>query len=299
MIIKTFVIGKHGFLGSHFFSEYVRQDATIFGTQHVSRHEPFFLDIESATPFNPGNYPIKGHGYTHALIAAASGHVVECERDFQRTYCGNVKGTLSIAKELAHLGITPIVFSTTQVFDGVAGGYDEMSPTSPINAYGSQKADVEQQIDEVCQGNFIVLRLNKVFTLEPGDGTLLDEIATNLLNDKVIYAARDQIFSPIEIEEVIRMTTSLQRMRLKGLFNLSGIEAISRLDLTLDMARVLSKDPRLVKEISLDDLPDKIRRPKRSNLCCEKLFSTGIMPPKPLSYFINKKKDGICRSSAV
>ncbi|PIS02123.1 MAG: hypothetical protein COT85_07015 [Chlamydiae bacterium CG10_big_fil_rev_8_21_14_0_10_42_34] len=276
---KTFVIGSAGFLGKHFLESYRNDEPKTIGTQHFSSDKPFYFNLEKpdirALPLN--------EGYTHALIAASTGLFVECEKQYEKTAVGNVYGTLQLAKSLAEVNITPILFSSSYVFDGNDGQYSEESLINPINGYGLQKAEVEKKIDHVCKGNYLLLRLSKVFTLAKGDGTLLDEIVQKLVSQKTIFAAHDQIFTPILIDDVIRITQHLQALRATGLYHICGTENWSRYDLTKTISSLLSSPPTIIQSISLDDLPDKIKRPKKTNMLCQKALNTGISPPKTVT----------------
>ena len=76
-----------------------------------------------------------------------------------------------------------------RVLKTLAEAYPDDAPddamTTPLNEYGRQKAEVERLLPEVCQGNCLILRLGKVYGTTPGDGSLLDEMATLLLAREV------------------------------------------------------------------------------------------------------------------
>ncbi len=277
--VKTLVIGGRGFLGRNFLEAYKKADPTIKSTQHVCSSEPFYLNLEKP---DISQIPLD-LDYTHALIAASTGLFIDCERFQDRTYIGNVSGTLSLAKQLSKLNITPILFSSSYVFDGSTGGYLENSPLNPINHYGCQKAELERTLPTVCGENYLLLRLSKVFTLNRKDGTLLDEIVSKLVSGDPIQAAFDQVFTPILLDDLIRITFHLQSHQLTGLYNICGVEAWSRYNLAIALADSLSKSCDQIKAISLDDLPDKIKRPKKNDMICQKVLETGVAPPKTIT----------------
>ena len=156
----------------------------------------------------------------------------------------NVDGTLELARQLAGEGVVPVFFSTDLVFDGQDGRYIDDAPTRPLNEYGAQKAEVEQRLPEVCGGRCLVIRLGKVFGLARGDGTLLDEMAGRLTKGQEVAAARDQVFSPVLVGDVVRAVLSLQAVGVTGVVNLQRPEVWSRFDLGRAVARRSAPPPR-------------------------------------------------------
>lgn len=270
--VKACIIGKLGMLGKAFYEEEKKRNPSIFGTQHKDEREPFYLNLKHVD-LSP--LPIAKAGYTHAIIAAANGVLSKCERQPEETFASNVEGVLKLASLFVKEGITPVVFSSSYVFDGREGNYREDSPLSPLNEYGRQNAVLEQRMQEVCGGNCLILRLNKVFSLDKRNVSFFDEIAERLTQNQTVLAASDQFLSPISAPDVVKAVLHLQRRGEKGLFNLSGRETKSRFSLAKEVAAMLGKPLSLIQEISIDDLGDGIARPKQTSLCLEKFFSTG------------------------
>jgi dTDP-4-dehydrorhamnose reductase len=223
-------------------------------------------------------------GYRYTIIAAAITGLARCEQDKELTRARNVAGALELARQLAEEGVTPVFFSTDNVFDGREGGYDDDSPTNPLNEYGAQKAEVERRMPEVTRGRYLILRLGKVFGLVRGDRTLLDEMADRLTQGQEVAAARDQIFSPIWVGDVVRALLALQKAGARGLFNVCG-ERWSRLDLARAVARALGRGLGLglVRDISLDDLKEPYGRPRRADMHCRRLRATVDLELQPMA----------------
>src|SRR5262249_54891367 len=149
-------------------------------------------------------------GHHYAVITAAVTGLARCEQDREYTRARNVTGTLDLARQLAEEGVTPVFFSTDNVFDGRGGPYPDEAPTSPPNEYGAQKAEVERRLPEVCRGRCLILRLGKVFGLVRGDRTLLDEMADRLTKGQEVAAARDMVFCPVLVGDVVRAVLALE-----------------------------------------------------------------------------------------
>ena len=209
-------------------------------------------------------------GYQDAIISAGIAKIGVCEN--KRKYARKVKdGTISLIQKLADEGIKPIYISSDYVFDGRMGHYDDDAPTHPLNEYGKQKAEIEMRIKEICKGNYLIARLSKAFTLEQGDGTLFDEMASVLTSGGTIRAASDQVFSPTLLSDTVQAVKALQAKGATGTFNICSPEVWSRYDLALKMADCLGINSNQVERICLDDLNEPFKRPKDTTMATEKL----------------------------
>jgi dTDP-4-dehydrorhamnose reductase len=222
------------------------------------------------------------------MIAAAVCRMSLCEQDKESTFQCNVERALYLAQYFAQRGITPILFSTDYVYDGIAGDYTEASRPNPLNEYGRQKVVLEELLPSVCGDNYLLIRPGKVFGLEKGDKTLFDEMASHLTQHIPIRAAYDQIFSPIAIQDLIQAVFSLQRLRLKGVFNICGQEKWSRYDLGLKIAEKLLVPLHLVEPISLDDLKETFKRPKCTTMRLDKLLQNIEIEMTSMEEYIEK-----------
>jgi dTDP-4-dehydrorhamnose reductase len=276
---RTAVIGAGGYLGRHFLAAHRAVNPDALGVD-LANPSPHGVDL-AAPDIGPLN--LRQAGYEYAVVAAAVTGLARCESDKAYTRTRNVTGTLELARQLAAEGVTPVFFSSDNVFDGQTGRYDDEAPTNPINEYGAQKAEVERRLPEVCAGRCLILRLGKVFGLSRGDRTLLDEMADRLMRGQQVPAARDMIFSPILLGDLLRAVLALQTKQATGLFNLCGPEAWSRFDIAQAVARTFGSPRSLVKAISLDDLKEPFRRPKRADMGCRRLQATVDVPFQPLS----------------
>lgn len=276
---KTVVIGAGGYLGRHLLAAHQSANPATLGVDVVGPWE-YHLDL-AAPDIRP--LKLKESGYEQAILAAAVTGLARCEREMAYTRARNVTGALELAQQLAEQGVLPIFFSSDNVFDGEDGGYDDGAPPHPLNEYGAQKAEVERRLPEVCGGRCLILRLGKVFGLARGDRTLLDEMADRLTRGEAVAAARDMIFSPVLVNDVVRGVLALQTVSATGLFNFCGPEVWSRFDLARALAEALGVDRSLVQGISLDDLKEPFRRPKRADLVCRRLRATVAVEFQPMA----------------
>jgi dTDP-4-dehydrorhamnose reductase len=253
------VIGARGLVGKAFFEHLKGHDPNTVGTHYKKEGPLKKVDLK-----NPDLKEIlQERRCSTAIIAAAIPNILRCEQEPAMTYECNVQGTLQITEQLKKEGILPVLFSTDYVFDGKQGGYDEDSTPNPLNEYGRQKAELEHHLSkEEC----LIVRLSKVFGLERGDKTLIDEMISAILAGKKVRAAYDQIFCPIASQDVVRVVMELVRRGARGLYHVCGNETVSRLDLAREVCQKLGASLNLVEPISLKDLSEPFLRPCRTNM---------------------------------
>jgi dTDP-4-dehydrorhamnose reductase len=266
---KTAIIGASGFLGSTFLSVYRHIHHDCIGTLRKAQKNDFFT-LDLLAP-NITSLRLARTKHKEALIFAAISKIDRCETEKKLTRRVNVEGTLELIRQLNSEGIKSIFVSSDSVFDGRTGNYLDDSPLNPITEYGAQKAEVEARIDEICKGNYLIIRLSKIFSINKGDGTILDEMAGILKSGGTIRAAYDQIFCPTWISDLINVVLRIQEMNLKGTFNVCSPENWSRYDLAIKLTNAMGKNVDKVKRISLDDLGETFKRPKNTTLSVKNL----------------------------
>ena len=287
MVPKTAVIGATGFIGKRFFTAYRRIYPDCIGTcRDINQEDMLFFDL-----FFPSIGPLKlsETGHQEALIVAGITNIAQCEKEKELSRKINVDGTLDFIQQFVREGIKPIFFSSDTVFDGVAGLYDEDSLPQPLNEYGRQKVEIESGIKEICaDGNYLIVRISKIFSLERGNGTLFDEMATTLKSGKVVRAAYDQIFSPLFIFDLLEIITILQTKGVTGVININPLEIWSRYDLALTLAKCMGVNPNRIEKISLDDLGETFKRPKNTTMKTDKIIQKTGYKFMPMIQYIEQ-----------
>ncbi|MDJ0652102.1 MAG: sugar nucleotide-binding protein [Simkaniaceae bacterium] len=255
------VIGSNGFIGKHLCK-------AIKPKYYAARKDaPYHIDLKS-----PSLDAIPTQSLRYAIIAAACANIAYCEKHPDETHQINVEGTLKLTALLLDKGIFPILFSTDYVFSGKKGDYLENSLLGPTTVYGSQKGELESRIANVSGGNHLILRLSKIYSLERGDGTLIDEMAKNLTEGFSLKVATDQIFCPLVIDDLVVVILKLIENNYKGLLNLGGKDKVSRLQLAEKLATALAVSKGNIHPIQLNDLNPLISRPTNTSLISEKVF---------------------------
>ncbi len=264
---KTAIIGASGFLGKAFLTNYRKIYPDCIGTVRSFKKyrgpNDLYFDL-----LKPNIRPLKLYEreHRHALIFASISKLIECERRKIHSRKINVEGTIELIRQLHREGIRPIFTSSDMVFNGCKGNYLDGEETSPINEYGRQKAEVEMRIREICADDFLIIRLSKTFSLDKGDGTLLDEMAGKLADGQSIREAFDLIFCPILISDILKTVSILQSKNITGVINVCGSEAWSRYDIAAALAKAMSIPTDKVSKVRIEDIDLGCRRPKNISM---------------------------------
>ena len=278
-MLKTFVVGASGLIGHAYWLTCRQRFPDCIGTQHA-RVLPDLVRFDLLQP-DLASLALRESAHEGALIAAACTRVAACDQEPEKSRRINVDGTACLVRQLDQYNLPVLFLSSDYVFSGVTGGYDESAHVGPTTEYGRQKVELEQQIGELHRQGLVV-RLSKVYGLQHGDGTLLDEMAKELVAGRPMTAADDQIFCPTFVDDVVRVLGQLQEQAVRGVIHVCHPEPCSRYELALALAEALDVDPRLVRRVSLHTLPGMQNRPLNTSMSIKRLEQ--ISAPEFLSW---------------
>lgn len=238
---------------------------------------------------------------SHAIILLGDTDPETCAKDVQYSRALNVVSIKKILDQLGNWKIKPIFTSSEFVFDGKKGKYHEADQATPILLYGQQKLEIEQYIQKYFE-QYVILRLAKVYGDQLGDGTLFTGWLESIEPGKVVKCASDQTFSPIFVNDVIRVLVRFTSIYNDGLFHLSGPRAFTRIAL-LEMLLVemekygISKVP--VEGCSIHDFNLRETRPEDVSMIPTKLIeTTGVELTSPETICRNIVSDW-CSSNKI
>jgi dTDP-4-dehydrorhamnose reductase len=267
-VIKTAVIGASGYVGRHLLRAYRLRFPDCVGTTY-SAETPGLKRFDIREP-NLTMLRLEDAGHQAVLIASAKPNIAYCEQNKEAAYAVNVKGTLELIRQIGRTRMQAIFLSSDYVFAGRAGPHDDDHPTRPATEYGRHKAEVEREMPSLA-ANYLVLRLSKIYGMQKGDKTLLDEMAGLLAAGNEIRAARDQFFCPTNVGDLVRVVQQIQDCGMQGIVNACSPERWSRSDIALALADALRVDRSLVKPISLYDIPAMAGRPLDTSMKSSRL----------------------------
>lgn len=228
---------------------------------------------------------------THIIILAAISNIDACARDPAGTALVNVAATCRLADAAAERGIVPVFASSDAVYDGSHPDWREDDIARPILVYGRQKLEVERHLSRATYPS-LVLRIAKVLDPNLSQAGVLGPWLADLRAGRHIRCATDQNFTPIGIDDLVRVISQLMEAGATGIFNIGGepVSRISLLEKMIAAASSLAKIRANVVRCSLHDFPFAEKRPLDLRMSIAKLRAAIMFSPEPL--------EALCRRAA-
>lgn len=188
----------------------------------------------------------------------------ETERDL--AWKINVKGVEYIAEAAAIIDAHVIHVSTDYVFDGVHGPYAETEKPNPINYYGRSKLAGENALI-ISSAQYTIIRTNVLYGIIPnGRLDFVRWVVESNKKAEQIRIVTDQYNNPTFIDDIVIAMNTIIEHKKYGLYNVAGMEVLSRYDFTLRIADVFNLDRSLITTITTPELNQPARRPLKGGL---------------------------------
>jgi dTDP-4-dehydrorhamnose reductase len=275
--MKTIMVtGSNGLLGQKI-------------TQLILENNQFDL---IATSIGPNRYPIK-EGYLYAemditnpdslklvieqhhpdavIHTAAMTNVDTCEAQQEMALKLNVTSVENLTNICELHNIQLVHLSTDFIFDGANGPYDELAAPNPLSFYGKTKLKAEEVIkNSKCK--WVILRTIIVY------GIVSDMSRSNIVlwakgaleKGEPIKVVNDQWRMPTLAEDLAMCCLLAVETDAYGVFNASGKDMMSIVELVEKVAKYWNLDASLIEEISSADLKQTARRPVRTGFVLDK-----------------------------
>jgi dTDP-4-dehydrorhamnose reductase len=277
MAPRYLIIGASGVVGARLYAMLGPENALA---TYCKRRIPNGIAFDAARMRLADAVLKRQKGLTHAFVMHGMTSIDACARNPLEAAKVNVESVCAVTDDLVYHGIVPVFVSSDAVFDGTRGMWTEEDVVNPILTYGRQKIQVERHLMRM-RHRWTVARLAKVVTIEPDQGDILGEWMGKLEAGATIRCARDQLFSPVLLDNAVRALIRLAEGGLHGLFHLCGPRAMTRLELLETiMAEVGKYRPTTARVIpcTLRDLERELgwaeRRPVDTSMSPRKLYDT-------------------------
>lgn len=200
------------------------------------------------------------------INTAAYTNVDKSETEREPAWKINVKGVEYISESARTLDSHLIHISTDYIFDGKNGPYNENDIPNPIGYYGRTKLASENVL-KISGVKYTILRTNVLYgTAKFSRPDFVKWVVDSLKNNVEIRIVDDQINNPTFIDDLVQAINSVIELRKEGIYNIGGIELLSRYEFTLMIADYFRLNKFLIKKIKTSDLNQPARRPLKSGL---------------------------------
>jgi dTDP-4-dehydrorhamnose reductase len=265
--MKELIIGASGLIGRYLYRMSLNTGSEAAGTYYKNRRPGLipldFTDAEAVKRLIANMRP------DVIYLPAAMPHVDWCERHPGDSAAINVKGPCNVISALTGTGIKLVYYSSDYVFDGENGPYTENDLPNPVNVYGLQKLEVEDEIIRKMT-NYLILRVTVVYGWEYPVKNFAHRAINNLRCGHSVKVPADQMGNPTYVANLAEASRELALDRHTGIFNLAGAANVSRYEFAVALAGAFNLNPLLIIPVSTNEAGQAAKRPLRAGLIIDK-----------------------------
>lgn len=269
--MSVLVVGGTGLLGSKLVDFCSRKGLEVYATYLTHPPSQDFVDKQVFLRLD-----IADAESTASMIAELSPEIVMnaaamldtdlCEVEKEKAWKANAEGARNVAEACSRIGSYLIQLSTSYVFDGVKGQYDEEATPNPINYYGYTKLKGEEFVS-ASGCSYSIVRTDVVFGWErPYRPNFAMWVINSLEKKERIKVAMDQYNSPTLNTSLAEMIIETAQKKPQGILNLAGTTRISRLDFANKICKVFDLNKKLMQPVKSAEINLRAKRPRDSSL---------------------------------
>jgi dTDP-4-dehydrorhamnose reductase len=237
------------------------------------------LDISNASDVDNA---IKRTRADILVNCAAWTDVDGAETDAEGALRTNATGAQNLAKATNSLGIRLIHISTDFVFGADNKEfYSEEDSPSPVNFYGSSKAQGENLV-ALENPEAVILRASWLYS--PYGKNFPKAIIRKLISDEsLLDVVSDQIGQPTSCISVSNTILNIAKTPdITGIMHGSSSGSVSRFEFAQNIAQAIGSSPDRIRPITSESLNLPAKRPNRSVLAHERFGTFNL--PQPTSW---------------
>lgn len=266
--LKIAIIGSSGLLGSNLVELYKKYDLKLFSRTIDIKIDFFNLEKELNKNFISWIPDIIIN--TIALV-----NLQKCEEDMSLCEFVNI----SIAKELALVAKKYssyyIHISTDHFFVDNQTNHNEDAKVCLLNNYAKTKYKAEMEVLKSYK-NSLVVRTNIIGFRKSTNPSFFEWLLHSLINQKKINLYTDVFTSPISVRLLGKVLLKCYYHKLKGLYNISSNDVISKYDFGVKVCRIFDLDFKKVNKELIYSSQDKngLLRARNNGLDVSKIEKT-------------------------
>ncbi|MFC1730002.1 dTDP-4-dehydrorhamnose reductase [candidate division KSB1 bacterium] len=276
---KILVLGAKGMLGMDLMHIFAQYNPIGWDTNDINISDKKQVE-EKITALNPDII----------INLAAYTNVDGCETNKEVCFKVNGDAIGFLAQTCKKINAIIVHISTDYVFDGKnSKGYEEDSPTNPINAYGESKLVGEKLIKDASR--YYLIRTSWLFGVNGNN--FVEKISKIAQENDKIKVVDDQIGSPTYTIHLAGKIKELLEKELPfGTYHITNSGVCSWFEFAREIVSTSNLNADVIP-VKTEEFPTPAKRPKCSVLLNTKL--SGNLPhwKEALKDYINEKKEGV------
>lgn len=272
---RVLVTGGNGFLGEKTCAVFRDAGAKVSGTSRSGSGGMLKMEMTDGKSIAEAVKKAKPDVVIHT---AANKDNDFCESNRKQVHAINTEGTAALAGACRERGARMVYVSTEYVFDGRKGSpYSEEDKTSPVNYYGTTKAEGERAVLAELEDALIV-RPGILYGFNNADDktNFVWWALNEMKNGRAVKGFTDQVFCPVLIDDVAEAMLALIRKEKAGIYHVTGGECLTRHEFLVKGAKVFGFSPALVKRSTWAESGRIANKPSKLVLDIGKLHAEGI-----------------------
>lgn len=274
--MKVLVTGSNGLLGQKIIKNYSNNSefeiiATGRGENRIHSISGFKYIPIDITDRNNVLEVVKEEIPQVIIHTAAMTNVDQCEEDPVGCEELNIEAVKYIVEAAEAVNAHLIHLSTDFIFDGEDGPYSEEDLPNPISHYGKSKLMAEVIVQK-AQCKWSIVRTVLVIGVTEGmsRSNIVLWAKGALSQGKEIPVVDDQFRTPTLAEDLADGCMAIAQTGEEGVFNISGEEYLSILEIVERIADYYGFDKKLIKPVSSTTLNQKAKRPPKTGFILNK-----------------------------
>lgn len=284
--MKILITGSNGLLGQKLVYKLRNKNgvdciATARGQNRLVKQDGYTYDSLDITDSNNVEAVYKKHLPDVIINTAAMTNVDACETEKEACWLMNTTAVGYQVKVLEQLqnenpNYHPhfIHLSTDFIFDGTHGPLDENEKPNPLSYYAESKLAAEK-IVQASSLHWAIARTVLVFGIvdNMSRSNIVLWVKSNLEQGKVINVVDDQFRTPTLAEDLADGCILIAEKKAKGIYNISGKDFYSILELANVVADYYGLDKTLIKPSKSADIKQPAKRPPITGFIIDKAIT--------------------------
>jgi dTDP-4-dehydrorhamnose reductase len=281
--MKIVVTGSNGLLGQKLVYKLRNQTdiiciATARGENRLIQKEGYVYDEMDITNAEEVNRVLAKHKPDAVIHTAAMTNVDACETEKEACVAMNVSAVQYIVNALQELqeknsGYKPqlVHLSTDFIFDGTHGPLDEEEKPNPLSYYAWSKLEAEKIVQNSTL-HWAIARTVLVYGIvdNMSRSNIVLWAKQNLEQGKKINVVDDQFRTPTLAEDLADGCILLAQKKAQGIYNISGKDFMSILQLVHAVADYYRLDKSLINPSKSADIKQPAKRPPVTGFIIDK-----------------------------